>query len=297
MNYTIQLFNDLMAEGKIKSINAAAKAMNISSSALSQYLKGIYKGNVDKVEKEVSSWLRLIQEREQLSGDTFEWVDGIKNSELVLGIARLTHLQKSIGVVIGRSGLCKTMALKKYASEHPDTIYIEVDGAYSAKEVMKEIAINCGGNGIGHLNHVKKQIIEKLKDSGRMIILDQAEYLSDKTLDIIRTIHDKAGVGLLLAGMPHLMDNIKGNEGVHEQIYTRVGAAIELEPLTNEDIEKLVHSYDKNSNGLWNKFVEPSRKNGRVLRILYRESKRIAKNKGVAINEEHIKIAAKQLIK
>lgn len=297
MSYTIELFEQLRKEGKIKSLNAAAKAIDISSSTLSQFLAGKYTGNVEETERKIANWLRLIQEREQLSGEVIEWVDGIRNSELVLDIARLTHLQKSIGVVIGRSGLCKSMALKKYAYDHPDTIYIEVDGAYSAKEVMREIHMRCGYNGIGHLNFLKKQIIEKLLDSGRMIILDQAEYLSDKALDLIRTIHDKAGIGVLLAGMPHLMKNIKGTEGVHEQIYTRIGAAIELEPLTLEDIQKLVHSYDKNSNGLYKEFIDPSRKNGRVLRILYRESKRIAKNKGIPINTEIIKKASKQLVK
>lgn len=297
MSHTIQLFEELRKEGKIKSLNAAAKAMDISSSTLSQYLAGKYSGNVEEVERKVSNWLRLIKERELMSGDVVDWVDGIKNSELVLDIARLTHLQKSIGVVIGRSGMCKTMALKKYAYDHPDTIYMEVDGAYSAKEVMREIHTRCGYNGIGHLNYLKKQIIAKLQDSGRMIILDQAEYLSDKALDLIRTIHDKAGVGVLLAGLPQLLVNIKGTEGVHEQIYTRIGAAVELEPLTNDDIQKLISSYDKNSNGIYKDYVEPSRKNGRVLRILYRESKRIAKNKGIPINAEIIKRAAKQLVK
>lgn len=297
MSLIIEQFHNMLKEGKLKSITTASKSIGISNSALSLWLNGKYEGRVEEIERKVANFLHLMKEREFSQGDEIKWVDGIKNCELVLDIARLTHIQRSIGVVIGKSGMCKTMSLGKYHADHPDTIYIEADGAYSAKEVMKELHQACGFNGIGHLNRLKKDIINKLRGSGRMIIIDQTEYLSSRALDLIRSIHDKAGIGILLAGLPDLMDNIKGVGGVHEQIYTRIGAAVELEPLTDEDIQKLVSAALPNATELKKEFIELSRRNARVLRILTRESKRIAKNKGIPINGDIVKRAAKQLVK
>lgn len=297
MSQTIELFNELLNDQKIPSITQASKGIGISVTSLSQFLSGKYKGNIEEVERKVANYLRLLKERELTQGDEIKWVDGIKNSELVLDIARLTHVQRSIGLVIGRSGLCKTISLKKYHIDHPDTIYIEADSAYNAKEVLREIHIAVGLNGVGNLNHLKKDIINKLHGSGRMIIIDQTEYISSKALDLIRTIHDKAGIGILLAGLPQLLSNIKGVGGVHEQIYTRIGAALELEPLRDEDVVKLVTASLPSAAGLGNEFIELSRRNARVLRILTRESKRIAKNKGIPINGDIVKRAAKQLVK
>lgn len=45
-------------------------------------------------------------------------------------------------------------------------------------------------------------IVDKLKSSGRLIIIDEAEHLPYKSLELVRRIYDKANVGILLVGMP-----------------------------------------------------------------------------------------------
>ena len=55
-------------------------------------------------------------------------------------------------------------------------------------------------------------IIDKLKSSGRLIIVDEAEHLPYTSLELLRRIYDKAEVGILLVGMPRLMKNLKGDK-------------------------------------------------------------------------------------
>lgn len=297
MNTTITQFNGMLQSGKINSITTAAKAMNTSASSLSQYLRGQYTGNVEKLESKVISYLQLIKERELTNDDEIQFIEGLKNTQLVIDITRLTHIRKTIGLITGRAGYGKSLALKRYAAKYQDVVYVEADGAYNAKELLKEICLQCGTNGIGHLNKLKKDIIQKLENSGRLIIVDQAEYLPDKALDLLRTIHDKAGVGLLLAGLPILQNNIKGVDGIHEQIYTRIGAAIQLEQPTEEDLRAQIKNYVACDDETKECFIKESRKNPRVLYILIRESKRIAKNKNIAVNPDVVKKASKQLVK
>ena len=287
-------FIAMQADGRVKSLNLAAQAMGISSARLSTFLKGTYNGNVDETAVIVNNYMSLVRERESVNTDDIEFIN-IKNSALVLDICRLTHVQRTIALVIGRAGLGKTMALKKYAADHPDCIYIEVDTAYSSRELLSELHEICGYTGKGHLNKLKKEIIKKLVGSGRLLIIDQAEYLPDRALDLLRTIHDKAGIGIVFAGLPRLLANIRGIGGIHEQLYTRIGAAAELEKLEEQDIQALVNTYLPGA-GLFKEFTEASRSNARVLYILARESKRIARNKKMNVNADIIRKASKQLI-
>ncbi|QQS35742.1 MAG: AAA family ATPase [Ignavibacteriales bacterium] len=296
IDQVIKEFNSLIENGKVKSINTGAQAIGISPARLNQFLNKNYKGNIQETAKIVNDWLALHREREETAIDDIPFVAGVTNSDLVIDLCRLCHVQKTIGLVIGRSGLCKTKALQKYASDHKDVIYIEVDAAYSTKELMVEIHERVGFNAKGHLNSLKKDIIKKLKNTGRTIIVDQFEYLPDKAIELLRTIHDKAGVGLVLAGLPRGLKLIRGIDGVHEQIYTRIGAAVELQPLKDSDIEKLTKVFIPGSNGEFKDFIEPSRRNARVLNILTREAQRIAKNKGIKINPDVIAKANRQLV-
>jgi len=292
---TITQFNRLIESGTIESINRAADAMGISSPRLSSFLSGKYKGNVKKTQEIVQSFVDLVKERGLYQQSEIEFVPEIENTKMILNIVRLTHVQRTIGIITGRSGFGKTMALQNYAAEHKDVIYIEVDSSYSPKVLMQEIHQACGYNGTGHLNKMKKEIVNKLNGTGRLLVIDQAEYLSDKSLDLLRTIHDKAKIGLLIAGLPKLMENVKGIGGIHEQIYTRIGAALELNPLKNEDMIKLINTYIPGTKH-YKEIIEKVRRNARVLWILTREAKRIAEGRGTEITTEIIDIAHRQLV-
>jgi len=297
MNNVIEQFNNLILEKKIKSINNAAKAMDVSSSSLSQYLNGKYGGDSVKIEAKVLSFMQLIKERELNCDDEISFIEGLKNTQMILDVVRLAHIRKTIGLITGRAGFGKTLALKNYCRKNPDAIYIEVDNAFNAKELMKEINAKCGFYGVGQLNKLKNQVIEKLAGTGRVIIIDQAEYLNDRALDLLRTVYDRANVGLVLSGLPVLLSNIKGTNGIHEQVYTRIGVALQLEPPSVEDLKKLIGTYIKSSIELDSAFITESRRNPRVLYILIRESKRIAKNKGIPINPDIVRVASRQLVR
>jgi DNA transposition AAA+ family ATPase len=293
----IKHFEELEKRGMILSRNGAAKAMDINSGRLTQFLNGKYGGDVQGTAKIVEDYLKLLEERKKIIRGADIFAGNVSNSIMVMDIANLTRVQCTFGLLTGRAGLGKSFALQEYAKEHEDVIYIEADTAYSPRVLLQEIAIACKGNGVGQLNTLKNYIIDRLEGTGRLIIIDQAEYLSDRALDMLRTIHDKAKVGILLAGLPRLLNNIKGVDGIHEQIYTRIGAALELEKLQTKDIAELVHHYLPESNGIYKDFIEPCRGNARVLRILIAQSQRIAKNKGTEITPEIIARANRQLVR
>lgn len=82
--------------------------------------------------------------------------------------------------------------------------------------------------------------MRELRDSGRLLMVDEAELLPYRALEVLRRLHDKAGIGIVLAGMPRLLINLKGRRGEFAQLYSRVALALNLgDTLSQEDFNQI----------------------------------------------------------
>ncbi|MGL9772859.1 MAG: hypothetical protein ACR5LG_00090 [Sodalis sp. (in: enterobacteria)] len=61
-----------------------------------------------------------------------------------------------------------------------------------------------------------------------LVLVDEAELLPYRALEVLRRIHDRSGAAIVLAGMPRLLLNLKGSRGEYAQLYSRVGMALDL---------------------------------------------------------------------
>ena len=160
---------------------------------------------------------------------------------------------------------------------------------------MKNLCHQLGLNEVGANHELFTRITEKLGE-GRLIIVDEAELLSTKSLEYIRRIHDLTGCGVVLAGMPRLLVNLKGKYGELAQLYSRVGLACDLgNQLSEDDIHKLAE------NGLgtdeFNQILfKASHGNARRLTKLMRGVIRVAEMHGKQIDEKLINSYAGMLI-
>ncbi|HIH3537101.1 TPA: AAA family ATPase, partial [Escherichia coli] len=80
----------------------------------------------------------------------------------------------------------------------------------------------------GNIHELINACVHELRDSGRLLMVDEAELLPYRALEVLRRLHDKAGVGVALAGMPRLLINLKGNRGEFAQLYSRVALSLDL---------------------------------------------------------------------
>lgn len=77
---------------------------------------------------------------------------------------------------------------------------------------------------------------EEIRDTTRLIIVDEADCLKDSGFDQIRHTFDRGGVGVVLIGMPGLEKRIAR----HPQLYSRVGFVHEFQPLSDSEIRELL---------------------------------------------------------
>ena len=274
-------------------LSKVAKAVNMSNATLHLWINNNYKGNVKKIEDAVSKFLEIDRMREKRIK-----VDFIKTSivEDIFDIAQTCHVENEIGVCCGNAGIGKTFAVKKYAIEHSETILIEADLGYTPKVLFSEIHKNLGFDGSGTIHAMLEDIIAKLKHTGRLIIVDGAEHLPYKSLELLRRVYDKAQVGILLVGMPRLIMNLRGEKRQYAQLYSRVGISLTLNSLLKEDIEAIVSSVIPDYYSIYPTISHYCVGNTRVLTKLLARAIRIAELNSMEINSEVIEASIRQII-
>jgi hypothetical protein len=214
----------------------------------------------------------------------------------VFEVARICHLDREIGVCYGPAGLGKTIAVKEYARAHSDAILIEADLGHTAKALFSELHRILGMEGFGTVNQMFHDILEKLKDSGRLIIVDEAEHLPYKALELLRRVYDKAGIGIMLVGMPRLVSNLRGRRGEYAQLYSRVGIAARLEPINPNDTRMIIECALPDAKDLGHAFHSASQGNTRTLSKLIARSQRVAKINNTPLSATVIRETARMLM-
>ena len=223
---------DLM-EYKNYSIAYVSTATGIAKSTISMWMNGNYNGKNDKITDAINNFIQ--REYERSGNSDLPFVD-ISTVKYITEIGRLCHTQGKIGVCVGKAGLGKTVAVKRYTKEFMDSILIESDSGYTAKSLLKEIHRRLGLSGKGSVYDLMDEVVRKLNQSGRLLIIDEAENLPYRALEITRRIHDKTGVGILLVGRGILLENLKGYNNQYDQLYSRVKFTKIIDKILIQDV-------------------------------------------------------------
>lgn len=282
-------------ERKNVSINRLAKQIGYSSSVISTYLAGKYPGDIEKLEWSIASYLMRQDEIEAMPKELIPFCP-ITNADIVFSVARTCHLEQEIGVVVGEAGTGKTRAIKEYARQNPDVILIDADLSYSTKVFYRELHKKLGMDGIGGIYDLFSDCSDKLKDSNRLVIIDEAENLPFRALDMVRRLYDKANIGILLVGLPRLVSNLRGKRGEFKQLYSRVGIIMQIDDWNESDTRLIVQTVYPSSNGIYKTFHDLAKGNGRKLEKLILRTSRAARTSKKDISEKLVRNAAEVLI-
>jgi len=262
-----QAVKDVM-EGRGISLTKLSSSLGISTSALSQWINDTYSGNVNKIETAVKSFLEHEREKLSVKKRRFKFVMTMPAKRL-FEVARLCHIKCEPGVAYGQSGIGKTTAVMEYVRKYPATVLIESDQTCTLKTILSTLNRKLGFSGAGSTNSLFMECVEKLKDSDRLVIIDEAEHLSIRALEQLRRLNDFAHIGVLFVGMPRLMHKFQGLRGTFEQIFNRaVGNVAQIEQPKISDFEALLEANGE-SKELAKHYHEASGANTRIFSKLY----------------------------
>lgn len=228
---------DLM-ETRGFSTSFVATAIGVAKSAVNMWINEKYNGDNAKLTDKINNFIQ--RERERSTNEELPFVD-ISTVKYISEIGRLCHTKGKIGVCVGRAGLGKTCAVKEYTKNFLDAILIESDSGYTAKSLLLEIHRRVGLSGRGSVYDLMNEVVHKLYHSGRLLIIDEAENLPYRALEIARRIHDKTGIGILLVGKNVLFENLCGKNQEYDQLYSRVKYYKKLDDrLLIQDVRKIL---------------------------------------------------------
>jgi DNA transposition AAA+ family ATPase len=227
-------------DGKKISQNTAAKAIGYSLAVVSAYKNRAYTGDVKKFEEAAAGWLKRVERRvEKIDVPTVETaaMDSIRKA------ITMAQDDREIAVIAGDSGTGKTTALRAYAAENHGAIFIEVDSSFTKNVLVTEIAGALGVETKGSVTAVIARVVEALRGRDTVIIIDEADYLSDGSLELVRrVINDKAETGVALCGLPRLKYKLEDLRNDHRQLTGRVGVLLEVKRLGKPDAVKIIES-------------------------------------------------------
>ncbi|EBZ6266051.1 AAA family ATPase [Salmonella enterica subsp. enterica serovar Oranienburg] len=237
MDIITQLRDVMDAHGY--SQGQVARAIGRSSATMNQYVQGKYNGDIADMEERIGHFLRRVREKQNALRIDERFVSTPTASK-GLEVLSYAHLESEICVLYGAAGLGKTMILKEYVRRDSNVIFIEADPGFTARTLLEELCGRLRLSKNGNIHALIEVCVEKLKDSGRLLVIDEAELLPYRALEVIRRLHDKAGIGVVLAGMPRLIVNLKGKRGEYAQLYSRVALALDLgNALARQDFDQI----------------------------------------------------------
>lgn len=214
----------------------------------------------------------------------------------IFRIANYSLTEGKIGVVTGSPGSGKTIALKEYKRRNPTTILIEVTPLVSPRILLEDLCHELNRPKSHVRNTMFQTIVNELRGTKRLLIIDEGENLNVSCLEILRRIQDFTDIGMLLAGTSRLLNRLRGERRELQQLFSRVGVQKEIKLLQLGDIKAILQINFPEAQKFAPTFLSLSKNNGRLLQHLITLVKKTIQETGEPISEDLIDDAAGSLL-
>lgn len=139
----------------------------------------------------------------------------------------------------GPSGWGKSTSAT-YAYQKLGAYYIECRSTMTKKAFLADLLKEMGIHPERTIGAMYAQVVDELQGSGRPLIIDEMDYLVQKSaVDIVRDLHDETGAAIALIGEEQLPGKLKRWERFHGRILDWQGA----QPITAADVAHLSRLY------------------------------------------------------
>lgn len=217
-----------------------ARLSRVSASSINQILKGNYATSPAKLLTSIDSAMRNFDEGGQ---DTSTPVE-TSVYKLAFASCGMARRYRNFAVFTGFVGTGKSYALKRYTRSNPNTHLIEATPTMTTQSLVRLLSrVVLGMDSKGSIDDKFRAVVDALRNTDSLLIVDEAETLTPHLLHTIRRLRDLANVGIVLAGTEYLTGLIKPERGQFDQIRSRCGFWPEtVRHITTEDAAALVQA-------------------------------------------------------
>lgn len=152
-----------------------------------------------------------------------------------------------IAVAALGAGLGKTTTAEHYAACYPNVFLATMTPSTAGVNNMQIEILEALGerDAVGTPQKLTRRIKERLKGRSALLIIDEAQHLSEKAIEEIRGWNDSARVGIALFGNESLLQRFGGGSrsAVYAQLFSRIGLRLVRAVPTAADVDSLCDAW------------------------------------------------------
>jgi DNA transposition AAA+ family ATPase len=218
----------------------AGKSVGYSKTTMSNFLRGKYDGDNKKARAVLEQY--MADEIQLRSRKTIGICNTVPRKQVFAVLDEIARTRKDIAIITGLAGLGKTTAVTNWCTGTDDAIYIKVNEMHrNVFSLTKTLGRALGVRVNQKSGEIINDIVGILRRSRFTIVIDEANYLTPRGLELLRqVIFDDGQTPIALVGLPVLEYQIKSLKNDHQQLVSRIGVSLALQPLLKKDCELMV---------------------------------------------------------
>lgn len=228
-----------------------ARQADVAPATLSQYLSDTYPNETGKAKAAaaLTRWLKSVGEQEALRRQmpAFPMFIPMVASGRITTALRYARAAGDLVIVAGAPGTGKTSTAKQFQADNPRTWVAEMDTTTSGAPMMLlEILAAMGEPEFkGPPATLRRRICQLADEAPGLLIIDEAQHLSDKAIEAARTINDRTGMGVVLLGNEEIYAKVgmAGGSPKFAQVSSRIGHRDHLKEADPRDVVALANGW------------------------------------------------------
>ncbi len=232
------------------SVKKASTLAGIPHSTFAAWLNGKYAGDNESITNKAETWLNQLEEQagKKQVVPTIPAFINTKSANAFMDALWYAQNLPEISVIAGGAGIGKTIAAKEYVSTHPNCWMVTMNPAFQRQRpAMQAICQEMNLNTKGHADALFQRVVNRVKSTKGLLIIDEAQHLSTETLDLLRSIFDAAegDIGLVLMGNISVYGRLEGGTRAAQfaQLFSRVGVKITQPTPKRGDIQAIIKAW------------------------------------------------------
>lgn len=232
-----------------------ARRVGVAQGTFSQWLSGKYAGRYENINEKVSIWLRDRGDIEAMA-NSLPASPGYLELEFsgqVMATMSMAQLLPTMVMVTAEAGIGKTTAAKRYAQMRANTYLVTMSPhCRTIHNMLTEIAAGIGIEERSS-NRLVRSIGKRLErmGDGTLLIVDEAQNLSDDGINQLRHFVDNFGCGIALLGNRETYARFSrwGQGDKYGQLRRRIFKRVRRDKARLEDIAAFIAAWGVSERG------------------------------------------------
>jgi len=240
---TVETFRE-WADAEGLSNRDLAALLDCSPSVVSQMKGQSYQGDVATFVERMRQVMRRDQRRDSAPVEP-EFVKTETAAEVLNGLVS-AHTERTLVFVVGPTGIGKTHAASHYCDNEDAARYLATGEACSPRSLVGALSDLLDVETVGRSTWgLRRDVSRSLRGSDQLLVLDEVDYLPEKTYQVVRQIHDSAECGVVLIGTPACLKRLRESKSdTVAQIMGRVARVVHLGPCPDRDLRAIAAQWD-----------------------------------------------------